>query len=172
MLYLKIALLATFCSSAAATIGFCNDKDVSCAGWSRDGMCETDEVVKELCPHSCGVCPIICSDRPEHCANWAKDGECKTSCGLCAPRCVDLTPDCNHWGKQGDCDSNPGFMHLQCPVTCGVCRGTCKDTHDDCPGWAKEGECLNNPGHTLKAPGQLRHRRVQGGDGLRRQECD
>merc|ERR1719160_2162336 len=103
-----------------ATVGFCNDKDISC-----------------------GVCSLMCSDREEHCASWAKEGECTsspdymlkecpTSCGLCAPKCADVHVDCNHWGKEG------------------VCKGLCKDTHDDCPGWAKEGECVANPGHTLK----------------------
>jgi hypothetical protein len=140
----------------------CNDKDISCASWSREGLCDTDTVVKDLCPHSCGVCSVVCSDRDESCAAWAKDGECTkspdymlkecpTSCGLCAPKCADLHIDCNHWGKDGSCESNAGFMNLHCPVTCGVCKASCKDTHDDCPGWAKEGECVNNPGHTLKA---------------------
>jgi len=146
----------------SATVGFCNDKDISCGSWSRDGLCDSDAVVKDLCPHSCGVCSLMCSDREENCKSWALEGECTkspdymlkecaTSCGLCAPKCADVHVDCNHWGKEGQCEGNPGFMHLNCPVTCGVCRGTCKDVHDDCPGWAKDGECVNNPGHTLKA---------------------
>merc|ERR1719326_2677316 len=127
------ALLATL-PLASSTLGFCNDKDVSCASWSRDGLCDTDDVVKDLGPHSCGVCSLMCSDRDVSCAAWAKEGECTkspgymhkecpTSCGLCAPNCA---------------------------VSCGVCKGVCKDTHDDCPGWAKEGECATNPGHTMK----------------------
>jgi len=98
-----LALLAlTLVGGAAATVGFCNDQDVSCAGWSREGLCESDQVVKDKCPHSCGVCTLMCSDRDEHCANWAKQGECTsapdfmlkecpTSCGLCTPKCVDLS---------------------------------------------------------------------------------
>ena len=161
---LRAYLIASLALGASATIGFCNDKDVSCGSWARDGECEGDnnEHVKNICPHSCGVCSIICSDRHESCADWAKQGECKsapdymmkecsTSCGLCSPKCIDLSPDCNHWFKEGECASNAHFMNMQCPVSCGVCKPACKDTHDDCPGWAKEGECVNNPGHTLKA---------------------
>ena len=139
-------ILLALATVAEATVGFCNDKDISCASWSRDGLCESDTVVKELCPHSCGVCSLMCSDRDESCASWAKQGECTsspdymlkecpTSCGLCTPKCADVHPDCNHWGKEGQCESNPGFMNMHCPSTCGVCKPTCRDQHDDCPGW-------------------------------------
>ena len=34
--------LALTVSSAAATVGFCNDKDRSCAAWGADGECTGD----------------------------------------------------------------------------------------------------------------------------------
>merc|ERR1719191_1331 len=119
----RLLALSAIVPFVAATVGFCNDKDISCGSWARDNLCETDEVVKDLCPHSCGVCSLMCSDREESCASWAKDGECTkspgymlkecpTSCGLCTPKCADLHKDCNHWSKEGQCDSNPGFMNL------------------------------------------------------------
>ena len=110
----------------------CNDKDISCASWSRDGLCDSDAVVKDLCPHSCGVCSLMCSDRDDSCAAWAKDGECTkspdymlkecpTSCGLCAPKCADISPDCNHWGKEGNCDSSASAAHTSAICTLSRC---------------------------------------------------
>ena len=113
----RFVLILSALPLAASTLGFCNDKDVSCAAWSRDGLCDTDEVVKDLCPHSCGICSLMCSDRDVSCASWAKEGECTkspdymlkecpTSCGLCTPKCADVHVDCNHWGKDGQCESS------------------------------------------------------------------
>ena len=134
---LRSLSIALTVSSVSATVGFCNDKDISCAGWSKDGLCETDAVVKDLCPHSCGVCTIMCSDKSEHCAAWAAQGECKTapdymhtecptSCGLCASKVADIHADCKLWGNDGQCEANPDFMNMHCPVTCGVGKPTCK----------------------------------------------
>ena len=93
MLSITIFLIALF-SAAEATLGFCNDKDTSCAAWAAAGECEGDngEHVKTLCPHTCGVCSIMCSDRDVSCASWAKEGECEKS---------------------------PAFMHKECPTSCG-----------------------------------------------------
>ena len=106
------AVLLITLSGASAGIGFCNDKDASCATWAREGECEGDnsDHVKTICPHSCSVCSLICVDRDDSCSSWAKQGECKsspdfmlkecpTSCGLCAPKCADVHTDCNHWAK-------------------------------------------------------------------------
>jgi hypothetical protein len=147
---------------AAAAIGYCNDRDASCAAWGKAGECtgNNSDVVKDKCPHTCAVCTILCSDTEEACDGWRRDGECRnspefmrakcpTSCGLCSPKCSDIHANCNTWGQQGLCKGRPDIMHLHCPVTCGVCEGKCKDTMNDCPGWAAKGECINNPGHSL-----------------------
>ena len=100
-------LLLALAGTCEAGIGFCNDKDVSCASWSRDGECDGDnaEHVKSICPHSCGVCSLMCGDRDESCAAWAKQGECK---------------------------ENPGHMMKECPTSCGLCSPKCIDVHTDC----------------------------------------
>jgi hypothetical protein len=113
-------LLAT-----ARGLGFCNDKDRSCAAWAKDGECDGDNKARvlELCPHTCGVCGLVCNDKHDDCGNWAKSGECTaspeymsrecpTSCGFCSPKCADINEDCHSWGKEGQCESNPGFMNL------------------------------------------------------------
>ena len=157
----QIVILLAAPTRVRCLYGFCNDKDLSCSSWSADGLCDTDAQVKNLCPHSCGVCHIVCSDRHDDCHRWAVNGECEsspeymlaecaTSCGLCSPKCTDLHDDCVVWAKDGQCRSNPDFMNMHCPVACGVCHSACKDTHNDCPGWAKRGECVSNPGHILK----------------------
>lgn len=45
-------------------IGFCNDKDPSCHAWGKKEECTGDNsaVVRKLCPHTCGVCPLFCAD--------------------------------------------------------------------------------------------------------------
>ena len=156
-----LAAAALFLPVAAA-VGYCNDKDSSCAAWGKAGECtgSNSEVVKGKCPHTCGVCTLFCADTEEACDGWREDGECTnspdfmrvkcpTSCGLCSPKCADIHANCNTWGQEGLCRKRPDVMHLHCPVTCGVCEGKCKDTMNDCPGWAEKGECTNNPGHSL-----------------------
>jgi hypothetical protein len=158
MIWLVVAVFLP----VAAGVGYCNDKDSSCAGWGKRGECagNNSEVVKGKCPHTCGVCTIFCSDTEELCDGWRRDGECTkspdfmsvkcpTSCGLCSPKCADTHANCNTWGQEGLCRERPDIMHLHCPVTCGVCEGKCKDTMNDCPGWAAKGECMKNPGHSL-----------------------
>ena len=62
LLPLVIAMARIFFLSAACLIarvaawGYCNDKDVSCANWAKAGECDTGDHVKNLCPHSCGLC--------------------------------------------------------------------------------------------------------------------
>ena len=36
----RAALLSLAFGSVSATIGFCNDKDLSCASWAKHGECE------------------------------------------------------------------------------------------------------------------------------------
>jgi hypothetical protein len=116
-------ILATL-TGASATVGYCNDKDPSCATWARDGECDGDNGghVKSICPHSCSVCPVICADRDDSCSAWAKQGECKsspdymlkecpTSCGICAPKCADVHTDCNHWAKVTHVPHPPSPLH-------------------------------------------------------------
>ncbi len=79
MMVLSLLALARVTS---ATLAYCNDKDTSCADWGANGECDGDnsEVVKNLCPHTCGVCShVVCADRDESCGSWAKQGECKTA---------------------------------------------------------------------------------------------
>ena len=59
---MKLFALLSFLPAAAA-LGYCNDKDLSCAAWGKAGECTgtNSEVVKEKCPHTCGVCTHICS---------------------------------------------------------------------------------------------------------------
>ena len=104
-------------SAGCVVVHSCNDKDISCASWVRDGLCETDEVVKDLCPHSCGTCTLTCEDSDVSCASWA---------------------------KQGDCINNPDYVLKHCPVECGLCKAKCKDLHQDCHVWQAAGECTNN----------------------------
>merc|ERR1719247_3952484 len=125
----RLSLLLLALPLAQATIGFCNDKDISCAAWSRDGLCDTDDVVKGLCPHRCGVCRGVCKDTHDDCPGWAKDGECL---------------------------SNPGHTMKSCPFSCGVtaCKAEhgCADKNSTaCAIWALDDECLKNPGHTMKS---------------------
>ena len=80
-------------SLSCALLACLQDKDISCGSWSRDGLCDTDEVVKDLCPHSCGSCPIICRDVEEACPDWA---------------------------KQGQCADNPHFMRRACMFSCAI----------------------------------------------------
>ena len=40
-----------------------------CPSWSRDGLCDTDDVVKRLCPHSCSVSPHACG--------WTSSATCE-----------------------------------------------------------------------------------------------
>ena len=102
---MKLFALLSFLPAAAA-LGYCNDKDVSCAGWGKRGECTgaNSEVVKAKCPHTCGVCTIFCEDTQKECDGWRRDGECKnspdfmspkcpTSCGLCSPLCAGETTD-------------------------------------------------------------------------------
>ena len=76
---LLVLILASLCYVSAS--GLCNDKDTSCFDWAKDGECEgvNGAHVKDLCPHSCGVCSIVCGDLDDNCAAWAKEGECETS---------------------------------------------------------------------------------------------
>ncbi len=39
---MRNAVLATLAAAASATVGFCNDKDRSCAAWGADGECTGD----------------------------------------------------------------------------------------------------------------------------------
>ena len=101
--------LALFFLPAVASIGYCSDKDSSCAAWGKAGECTGDnsEVVKGKCPHTCAVCTHICGDLDKECDGWRRDGECAsspdfmnekcpTACGLCAPKCADGCPHLYH----------------------------------------------------------------------------
>ena len=63
---MKLLALVSFLPAAAA-LGYCNDKDLSCAAWGKQGECTgaNSEVVKAKCPHTCGVCTHICADHKE-----------------------------------------------------------------------------------------------------------
>lgn len=159
----RAAVLLLMNAVTVVAVGYCNDKDISCSVWAKDGECTGDngDHVKTVCPHSCATCTLVCGDLDESCGTWAKEGECAsspeymhkncpTSCGFCSPKCADLHPECSSWAVDGQCEQNPGFMTLNCAVACGICTSGCKDRENDCPGWAREGECKSNPGHLLK----------------------
>ena len=95
---MRLSAILVSLSGAAATVGYCNDKDNSCAAWALDGECEGEnsEHVKNICPHTCGVCTIMCSDREDNCASWAKEGQCA---------------------------DNKDYMHKECQTSCGLCVG-------------------------------------------------
>lgn len=157
------ALLALSHLRAVHGWGYCNDKDVSCGKWSQLGECEgkNADVVKDLCPHSCGQCQHMCRDLDERCPDWAGGGQCKenkdfmmkecpTSCGLCKPKCYDKDESCGSWARAGECKKNPSINSL-CPVSCGICTSICLDKQNDCPQWAANGDCNSNPGFMLSA---------------------
>ena len=77
---MKLLALVSFLPAAAA-LGYCNDKDLSCAAWGKQGECTgaNSEVVKAKCPHTCGVCTLFCEDTKKECGGWRRDGECKNS---------------------------------------------------------------------------------------------
>jgi len=144
---------------AAFTWGYCNDKDLSCPSWAKQGECSKAHV-KELCPHSCSVCDHNCRDSDEQCPQWGDGGECETAvdfmfkscpatCGVCKTRCYDKDVDCTAWAREGFCAKNPSLYTL-CPVSCGTCTDMCLDKQNDCPNWAAEGQCGTNPGYMLQ----------------------
>ena len=98
----------------AVGYGYCNDKDLSCAAWGKAGECTgtNSEVVKQKCPHTCGVCTHICSD---------------------------LKKDCDGWRRAGECKNSPDFMLAQCPTSCGLCSPQCADIHTNCNSWKSSG---------------------------------
>ena len=110
---MKLIALLSFLPAAAA-LGYCNDKDLSCAAWGKAGECTgtNSEVVKQKCPHTCGVCTHICSD---------------------------LKKDCDGWRRAGECKNSPDFMLAQCPTSCGLCSPQCADIHTNCNSWKSSG---------------------------------
>ena len=110
---MKLFALLSFLPAAAA-LGYCNDKDLSCAAWGKAGECTSSnsEVVKDKCPHTCGVCTHICSD---------------------------LKKDCDGWRRAGECKNSPDFMLAQCPTSCGLCSPQCADIHTNCNSWKSSG---------------------------------
>lgn len=58
----------------------CNDTDVSCGSWAKEGECETNpDAMLRLCPTSCGLCTPECKDLKEECPGWGASGECNES---------------------------------------------------------------------------------------------
>ena len=104
-------------------------------------LCDSDAVVKDLCPHSCGVCSLMCSDRDDSCAAWAKDGECTKSPDYMLKECptsrasapgrADISPDCNHWGKEGNCDSSASAAHTSAICTLCIVALFCRRALDN-----------------------------------------
>ena len=94
---LAALLLVALALPGARSWGFCNDNDVSCASWAKNGECEgkNKDFMKTTCPHSCGTCHHLCRDIEEGCRAWA-DG--------------------------GQCEENKPFMYRVCPASCGICQ--------------------------------------------------
>lgn len=158
------ALFLLAYASGVAAWGYCNDNDVSCANWVKNGECEgkNKDFMKSTCPHSCGTCHHLCRDVEEGCRAWADGGQCEenkdymfkncpTSCGLCKPKCYDKEPKdkCGEWARAGECKKNPAIL-ASCPVSCGVCHNMCLDQHNDCPQWASGGDCHKNTAFMLR----------------------
>ena len=120
---LAAIFLIVACTACAWAWGYCNDADLSCAGWAKDGECSKAHV-KKLCPHSCSVCDHNCRDSDEQCPQWGDGGECETAVE---------------------------FMYKSCPATCGVCKTRCWDKEADCPAWAREGLCASSRSGVISA---------------------
>jgi hypothetical protein len=81
--------LLTLCAHSCGTCTMeCEDTDVSCSNWAKNGDCSTNAgFMLKACP---------------------------TSCGLCTPTCKDMEDDCESWRDSGACSDNPEYMHKYC----------------------------------------------------------
>lgn len=158
----RLFALLALVGGVSAGVGFCNDKDVSCAAWVRDGECDGDNAahVKDQCPHSCGVCAKAPLERCARAPSRPAIGRTPPSRGrpptaraaavkpqVCSLVCGDRHDSCGAWALSGECKSAPDFMHKECPTSCGYCAPKCADLTPDCNSWAKEGNCQSNPGY-------------------------
>ena len=70
--------LAVLCPHSCGTCTLtCEDTDVSCSAWAKNGDCTTNAgFMLKACPTSCGLCTPACKDVHEDCAGWTSAGAC------------------------------------------------------------------------------------------------
>lgn len=94
--------LAVLCPHSCGTCTLtCEDTDVSCSAWAKNGDCTTNAgFMLKACPTSCGLCTPACKDVHEDCAGW-------TSAGACAEN-----PDVSNMHKRAQLHHRTCFAQL------------------------------------------------------------
>ena len=145
------ALTLSLTITAAAAKGYCNDRDSSCANWGKNGECEggNADAVKNLCPHTCGVCRW-------RAPRWRRDHSharrsphttvyIAASLLLVAPAPLALSASQTSAHR-------PRRPHRPHPDSWPRPRRShaCGDMESHCEAWAKSGECEKSPDYMKK----------------------
>lgn len=138
--------------TAAAAKGYCNDRDSSCANWGKNGECEGDnaDAVKNLCPHTCGVCrwraPRWRRDHSHARRSLHTTVYIAASLLLVAPAPLALSASQTSAHR-------PRRPHRPHPDSWPRPRRShaCGDMESHCEAWAKSGECEKSPDYMKKA---------------------
>jgi len=83
------------------TLENCRDTDSECAGLVQTFFCGTNELIRRICPDSCGLCQVV-GTTPS------------------TPDCVDLDPQCGS-DLQPFCNRADLLVQRLCRRTCGTC---------------------------------------------------
>lgn len=146
------ALTFSLTITAAAAKGYCNDRDSSCANWGKNGECEGDnaDAVKNLCPHTCGVCrwraPRWRRDHSHARRSLHTTVYVAASLLLVAPAPLALSASQTSAHR-------PRRPHRPHPDSWPRPRRShaCGDMESHCEAWAKSGECEKSPDYMKKA---------------------
>ncbi|CAH1787594.1 unnamed protein product [Owenia fusiformis] len=156
------------------TVGGCQDQNQHCQGWQAQGLCSSNEYVKQNCRMACGTCgggvtgvtrpSGNCQDQNQHCQGWQAQGycnsneyvkqNCQKACGTCGgggtgvtpSGCADKDQNCQWWSQQGEC-TRKEYVKQNCKRSCQTCGGAgsgCRDQDQNCQGWRTQGYCSTN----------------------------